>query len=184
MSPLTSFFITVFSWGTLGVQAVSVVLIIVIAVLLLQPKDKTSKNIKKLISDNYVLIILVLSALATVGSLALSEIVNFVPCKLCWYQRVFMYPQAIVAFIAIITNEKNIRKYILPLSIIGILIAAYHILLQVFPNAFQCNDEVAKCSAVQFAQFGYITIPVMAFSFFLLIILVSLFTFELKKKKQ
>lgn len=183
MSPLTSFFISLFSWGTLGIQIVSVVLVIVLAVLFLQPKDKTSKKIKSLISENYVLIILVLSALATVGSLTLSEIVNFVPCKLCWYQRVFMYPQAVVAFVAIITSDKNIRKYILPFSVIGLFIAAYHILLQLFPTAFQCSDEVAKCSAVQFAQFGYITIPVMSFSFFLLIILVSLFTFEWKKKK-
>jgi disulfide bond formation protein DsbB len=85
-----------------------------------------------------------------------------------------MYPQALIAFVALITNDTKIRKFILPLSIIGILIATYHILLQIFPTAFQCNDEVAKCSAIQFAQFGYITIPVMAFSSFLFVILLSL----------
>jgi disulfide bond formation protein DsbB len=94
-----------------------------------------------------------------------------------------MYPQAVVAFVALVTNETNIRKYILAFSAVGILVAAYHILLQMFPTAFQCNDEIAKCSAVQFAQFGYITIPVMSFSFFLLIILVSLLTFDWKRKK-
>ncbi len=174
MPPLTQTLISILSTGTLLLQIVSFVLIVVLVFGVLKPKNKTVKKIKNMISDNYVVIILVISGMATAGSLALSEIVNFAPCKLCWYQRVMMYPQALIAFVALITNDSKIKKYILPLSVIGIAIATYHILLQVFPTAFQCNDEVAKCSAVQFAQFGYITIPVMAFSTFLFIILVSL----------
>jgi len=174
MPPLTQTLISILSTGTLLLQIVSLVLVVVMVFGFLKPKNKTVKKIKNMISDNYVVIILVISGMATAGSLALSEIVNFAPCKLCWYQRVMMYPQALIAFVALITNDSKIKKYILPLSVIGIAIATYHILLQVFPTAFQCNDEVAKCSAVQFAQFGYITIPVMAFSTFLFIILVSL----------
>ncbi len=174
MPPLTQTLISILSTGTLLLQIVSLVLVVVMVFGFLKPKNKTVKKIKNMISDNYVVIILVISGMATAGSLALSEIVNFAPCKLCWYQRVMMYPQALIAFVSLITNDSKIKKYILPLSVVGIAIATYHILLQVFPTAFQCNDEVAKCSAVQFAQFGYITIPVMAFSTFLFIILVSL----------
>lgn len=174
MSPLTQFLISVFSTGTLILQIMSVFLVLILIFGFLKPKNKTVKKLKNMISDNYVVITLVVSGLAAAGSLALSEIVNFAPCELCWYQRILMYPQAIIAFVALITNDQKIKKYILSLSIIGFAIATYHILLQVFPAAFQCSDEVAKCSAVQFAQFGYITIPVMAFSAFLFIIVLSL----------
>ncbi len=174
MSPLAQILISVLSTGTLLLQIASFVLVVVLFFGVLKPKNKTIKKIKTLISDNYVVIILIVSGLATAGSLALSEIVNFAPCKLCWYQRVMTYPQVLIAFVALITNDQKIKKFILPLSIIGFVIATYHILLQVFPTAFQCNDEVAKCSAIQFAQFGYITIPVMAFSTFIFIILISL----------
>ncbi len=174
MSPLAQILISVLSTGTLLLQIVSALLLLVLIVGFIKPKNKTIKKIKTLISDNYVVIILIVSGLASAGSLALSELVNFAPCKLCWYQRVMTYPQVLIAFVALITNDPKIKKFILPLSIIGLAIATYHILLQVFPAAFQCSDEVAKCSAVQFAQFGYITIPVMAFSAFLFIILLSL----------
>lgn len=175
MSPLAQILIQILSAGTLLIQIMSVLLIVMYGYGFLKPKNKSVIRLKNLISNNYVVIVLIVSGLATAGSLSLSEIVNFAPCKLCWYQRVLMYPQALIAFVALITNDTKIRKFILPLSIIGILIATYHILLQIFPTAFQCNDEVAKCSAIQFAQFGYITIPVMAFSSFLFVILVSLF---------
>jgi len=174
MSSLTQILVSVFSAGTLILQIMSVFLLFILIFGFLKPKNKTVKRLKNMISNNYVVIILVASGLAAAGSLALSEIVNLAPCKLCWYQRIVMFPQAVIAFVALVTNDSKIKKYILSLSIIGFAIATYHILLQVFPAAFQCDDEVAKCSAVQFAQFGYITIPVMAFSAFLFIILLSL----------
>lgn len=174
MTSLTQSLISILATGTLSIQVACLGLLMLLIIGIIKPKNKTIKKLKGAISDNYVVIILVISSLATAGSLALSEIVNFAPCKLCWYQRIAIYPQTVIAFVALLTNDLRIKKYIIPLSIIGLIIATYHILLQMFPTAFQCNDEVAKCSAVQFAQYGYITIPVMAFSAFLLIILVSL----------
>lgn len=91
-----------------------------------------------------------------------------------------MYPIAVISFIALLTND-TIKKYVLTLSVVGVLVSIYHILLQMFPTILECNDETAKCSAVQFAQYGYITIPVMSFTAFLLVILVSLFTNSKKK---
>ena len=174
MSSLVKPLITILATGTLFLNIVTVVLIGLIVFGLIQPKNKSVKKFKKMIANNYVVIVLAITALATAGSLSLSEITNFAPCKLCWYQRIATYPQVVIAFIALVTNDLKIKKYILTLSVIGILISTYHILLQIFPSAFQCNDEVAKCSAVQFTQYGYITIPVMAFSTFLFVILVSL----------
>lgn len=173
MSPLANTVINVLSTLTLVGQVVSLVFLALIIARKLNIKNKSINKLDKLVTENYITIVFVVSAFATIGSLTLSEVLNFIPCKLCWYQRILMYPIALISFVALITNER-IKKYILTLSVIGILIAGYHILLQFLPNVFECNDEVAKCSAVQFAKFGYITIPVMAFTAFLLIILASL----------
>jgi len=175
MPSLSNTVIDIFSTITLFGQIISSGLIILLILKRTDPKNKTIKRVTNTISENYIALILVVSAVATIGSLTLSEILNFFPCKLCWYQRIGMYPIAIISFVALIFNKSEIKKYVLALSVIGILIATYHILMQTFPTAFECTDEVAKCSAVQFAAYGYITIPVMAFTAFLLIILVSLF---------
>ncbi len=179
---LSNLLITLFASGTLFIQAACILLAIFLVVSWLKPKNKKVKRAVGLIQNNYIIIVLTASALATAGSLSLSEILAFVPCKLCWYQRIAMYPITVISLAAVIKNEIYIKKYVLPLSIIGFLVALYHVLLQLFPTILQCSDEVAKCSAVQFAQFGYITIPVMALSFFLFVILISLIGVDLKKR--
>jgi len=174
MDPLAKVVIDALSMLTLLGQIVAIFLF---GLLIFRKRLLTIKNTKKiitLISENYITIIFIIGAAAAVGSLALSEILNYVPCKLCWYQRIFMYPIGLISLVSLIFNESRIKKFVLALSIVGILISTYHILMQVFPKAFECSDEVAKCSAVQFAQYGYITIPVMAFTTFALIILISL----------
>lgn len=105
---------------------------------------------------------------ATVGSLFLSEVARFPPCKLCWYQRIFMYPQAVILGIALMVNDFSVRKYILALSSIGFLIAVYHYFLQLYPSILPCSDEIANCALKQFIYFGYITIPIMSATSFAL----------------
>lgn len=180
MSPLSSNVIGFLGTVTLLGQILAVLLLALLIMRMLMPKDKKSEKIARFISQNFTSIVLIVSTIATVASLTLSDVLNIVPCKLCWYQRIFMYPVVVISFIALITNE-TVKKYVLTLSVIGIAISTYHILLQMFPNLLECNDETAKCSAVQFAQYGYITIPVMAFTAFLLIILFSLVNLRPKK---
>ena len=81
--------------------------------------------------------------MATVSSLFLSEIAGFPPCKLCWYQRIFMYPQVIVLGVGYLLNDLKARLMAIILSGIGAAIAIYHILVQFFPASFRCSDEVA-----------------------------------------
>lgn len=183
MQSFSQLVIWAFSSMTLLTQVVIVLLALLLVVRKLQPKDKTSERVVSLISDNYVLIIFVITAGATVGSLILSDILNFPPCKLCWYQRIFIYPQVVISGIALFTNDINVKKYLLPLSLMGGAIAIYHILLQTFPTIIQCGDETVSCSANQFVGFGYITIPVMSLTAFLLIIFVMLSTFDWKKRR-
>ena len=126
-----------------------------------------------LLSNRAVLMGLLVSLTATLGSLYFSEKRGFTPCILCWYQRILMYPQVALFATALYLKKKDIYQYILPISIFGFLIAGYHYYLQNNPNAF------APCSAVGFSvscserystTFGYITIPFMSLSAFALII--------------
>lgn len=163
------------SLATLVGQIIAVFLVLLFFIRKFAPQYEIPKKLVGFISDNYIALIFVISAGATISSLALSDILSFVPCKLCWYQRAFMYPQALIAGIALFVNDVKARIYLLALSIIGLLIAIYHILVQLFPGVIRCGDEIVNCSSKQFAGFGYITIPVMSLTAFGLIILVSLY---------
>lgn len=163
--------------GTLGYFTLfGQILIAVLLVLLFGKNNKSSLHKHYLFfKQNALTFIFIVSSSATLGSLFLSEIVSFVPCMLCWWQRIFMYPISIISLIALIRNDKNSVFYILPLSIIGAVIAAYHYIVQFFPNLLECSEEVARCSTIQFAELGYITIPVMSLTTFMLIAISSLF---------
>jgi disulfide bond formation protein DsbB len=133
------------------------------------------------ISKNAIPLGFLVASAAALGSLIFSEFLGFSPCKLCWFQRIFMYPQVIILGTALMINDRKVRIYSLVLSLIGLVIAVYHILLQIFPAVLRCTDEVAKCSTVQFATFGYITIPVMSATAFALIALLMIFGITSKR---
>jgi disulfide bond formation protein DsbB len=117
------------------------------------------------------LIAWIAALLATLGSLYFSEIMKFVPCTLCWYQRILMYPMAIILGIAFYKNDQRIYQYTLPLSILGFLISGYHYLHQKVPalqDASLCSSGV-PCSGYYINWLGFITIPLLAFIAFAII---------------
>ncbi|MFJ5713904.1 disulfide oxidoreductase [Neobacillus sp. NPDC093127] len=109
--------------------------------------------------------------LATLGSLYFSEVQHFIPCTLCWYQRIFMYPLVIILGTAVYRNDKGIYKYVLPLSIVGMLISGYHTLLQKVPyiQQFEMCTTGVPCSKDYINWLGFITIPLLAFIAFTMI---------------
>jgi disulfide bond formation protein DsbB len=114
----------------------------------------------------------------TFGSLYLSEVAQFVPCKLCWYQRICMYPLAVLLFVAARKRSTEIARATLPLAWIGAAISTYHYLLERFPSmagAATC-DPAAPCTIVWIWRFHYASIPGMALSGFLLIAVLILGT--------
>lgn len=119
------------------------------------------------------------AAIATtcmLGSLYFSEIVNYVPCRLCWYQRIMMYPLAIILIIASLRRDSKIGWYAVPLATIGASISTYHWLLERFPNldAGACDVQV-PCELIWFEEFGFVTLPFMAFTgFFAIIVFTTL----------
>ncbi len=122
--------------------------------------------------------------LATLGSLYFSEVRGLTPCILCWYQRIFMYPLIFIIGVAIIRKDKNIPYFVLPLSIIGAIIALYQYLLQMTGLAkitpIPCTS-VTPCSQIQVLYLGFITIPFLSLMAFLVIS--ALMIIMLKSKK-
>ena len=113
----------------------------------------------------------VVTAVATGGSLFFSEVANFVPCELCWFQRIFMYPLAIVTLLAAIANDHRVSRYLLPLPVIGAGISVYHILVEerVVGQTTACLISAPGGCAVKWIdEFGYVTIPVLALTAFVL----------------
>lgn len=107
---------------------------------------------------------------ASSGSLYLSEIVGFVPCVLCWYQRIAMYPLVLVLGVAVVRGDASVWRYAMPLSVAGGLVAVYHVLIQLQPalDVGACSAG-ASCTGKYLNVFGFVSIPVMAGMGFLLV---------------
>lgn len=127
------------------------------------------ENIKKRL-ENLLLVAWSISLIATVGSLFFSEGMEFIPCKLCWYQRIAMYPQVILLGITFLKKDYQCILHIIPISAIGLLISLYHYVIQnmTFANkATSCG--LIPCNAQYIDWFGFVTISFLSFvSFFLL----------------
>ncbi|WP_413380983.1 disulfide oxidoreductase [Alkalihalobacillus sp. 1P02AB] len=122
------------------------------------------------------------SIIATLGSLYFSEVKQFIPCELCWYQRIFMYPLTFILGIAVYFNDFKVVRYILPLSVIGGCISLYHYLIQKIPSfgaISPCKDGV-PCNMQYINWFGFITIPFLALTAFTLI---TIFLFIVLRKE-
>lgn len=105
------------------------------------------------------------------GSLYFSEVAGFIPCELCWYQRILMYPLAVILGIASYRDDRSIVIYSLPLSLSGAALSAFHYLLQKVPGMADlapCKQGV-PCNGQYINWLGFITIPFLAFVAFVLI---------------
>ncbi len=112
------------------------------------------------------------AGVATVGSLIYSLGFDLQPCDLCWYQRIAMYPLVLILGVAAFRGDlAGARRYGLPLAAAGGLVAGYHYLLHHFPSleAGTCSFSV-PCSAPYVWRYGFLSIPYMALSGFVLII--------------
>jgi disulfide bond formation protein DsbB len=113
----------------------------------------------------------IVAALAMAGSLYYSEVVHLVPCALCWFQRICMYPLVLLLGIAAFRRDIGIRVYAIPLAAIGAVISVYHLLLEwkILEVSLVCEVD-NPCSSVLFRQFGFISLPFLALTAFLLVI--------------
>jgi len=114
----------------------------------------------------------VVAAIATGGSLFFSQIAGFIPCEMCWFQRICMYPLSILTLLMALANDNRASRYLLPLPIVGAGVSIYHILIENHwtgePSA--CTIGGTGCAFKWINEFGYMTIPTLALTGFLLLI--------------
>ncbi|NJL03531.1 MAG: disulfide bond formation protein B [Chloroflexaceae bacterium] len=123
-----------------------------------------------LFSDVGLLVALLAACLATVGSLFFSEVWGWIPCLLCWYQRILMYPLVAVLAVGILRRDPAVYAYVLPLSLAGMAMSLYHYLLiktDLFPPP-ACQAGI-PCDVDYLNLFGFINIPFLALLAFAII---------------
>jgi disulfide bond formation protein DsbB len=116
-------------------------------------------------------LVFLVSSIATGGSLFFSEIAGFIPCELCWYQRICMYPLTIVTLLAALANDRRVARYLLPLPLVGACVSIYHLLVEnhVVKEAQACLISApGGCATKWIDKFGYMTIPTLALTAFVL----------------
>ena len=116
-----------------------------------------------------------IAAVATGGSLLASEVAGYVPCVLCWYQRIAMYPLVIVLGVASARRDAEVWRTALPLSAVGAGIAAWHVAIERWPSlGSEVCDPAAPCALRWVEEFGFLTLPTMALIGFVAIAVLSL----------
>lgn len=108
---------------------------------------------------------------ATLGSLYFSEVRMYVPCTLCWYQRILMYPLVLLLGVASYRQDREVVQYALPLSLLGVVVSGYHLMEQKIPGfgaAVLCRSGV-PCSGEYINWFGFLTIPGLSLIAFVVI---------------
>ena len=149
------------------------IILLFILKFVLKKDTKLYQGIVHFLQDHYLFLGFLISLVATLGSLFYSDIMMYSPCKLCWFQRIFMYPQLILFLIAMnVKRNWSIVWNSLALSVIGGLIAGYHYLMQIGVVSEGGCDVVGmttKCSEYFGLSYGYITIPFMSLTAFVLL---------------
>ncbi|HET8740159.1 MAG TPA: disulfide oxidoreductase [Acidimicrobiia bacterium] len=122
-----------------------------------------------LLSGKAIWLAWIVATVCTIGSLIYSEVIHFEPCRLCWFQRIAMYPMAVILLIGAIRRDYAVKYYALPLAFLGLATSTYHYLIQVFPSLEGGSCGAVSCSARYVEIFGFISIPFMAGCGFILI---------------
>lgn len=112
------------------------------------------------------------ASVSTLGALFFGEIMQLPPCVLCWYQRIFMFPLALVLPIGLFPFDRKVVRYALPLAVLGGLFAVFHLLLiaGVIPESIKPCTQGVPCSATVIKWFGFVTIPLLSVAAFSIII--------------
>ena len=145
--------------------------VVVVTARLVQRRSSVAASLAAAVDDAVLWIAFLVAATATAGSLYFSEVANFVPCQLCWYQRIAMYALAPILLVAAIRRDRSVRWYAGPLAAGGAGISAYHYLIEWRPSlgGGACGIGVS-CADIWFRELGFVTLAFMALCGFLAIL--------------
>jgi len=135
--------------------------------------------------ETFVMIIWGQALVATLGSLFYSEIMGYLPCELCWYQRILMYPLVIIYGVYAFGKSKD-RAILLPgliMSGVGLMISIYHYLIQKVPALHEAGSScgIVPCNGQYVNYFGFVTIPFLAGIAFAVIFVLSILLYRVKE---
>jgi len=160
-------------YALLAILAFVIVVIVVLVRLLAfvsSSAHRWYRAIGGVIEPNAVGMAFIVAMLATIGSLYFSEVAHFDPCRLCWFQRVAMYPLVVILGIAAVRRDADVGIYVRVLAAIGALISTYHLALEWIPALDTGACGVGpSCAVIWFREFGFISLPMLALAAFLLI---------------
>jgi disulfide bond formation protein DsbB len=113
----------------------------------------------------------IVAAVATAGSLYFSEVADYVPCRLCWFQRICMYPLAGILLVAALRKDRDVRWYALPLAVAGLGVSMYHYVIEWRPSLGEGACAVGpSCTDIWFRELGFVTLAFMALAGFAVIL--------------
>lgn len=158
------------------IVSVLTVLTQIFIIFLIWAKLVKNSAVERFVTGKVLALSFIVALGATLGSLFYSEVAGYEPCLLCWWQRIFMFPLVFILGVALTKKDYSVKPYIRTLTIVGALIAGYQSLLQMgLLPSIVCPAAAVSCAQRYFLTFGYITLPLMGFTAFLLLITISLF---------
>ncbi len=158
--------------GVLGLQVVTVALF---AAIMLRKRFAVMGDVIRQVGAVALPAAFVVTLVASGLTLYYSEILGFEPCPLCWWQRVFLYPQVILLALALFGRKAGVAAMSIALSVIGLAFAVYHHALQMLPSGtLPCPAAGPSCAQITLLEFGYITYPLMAATIFAFVIVLVL----------
>ncbi len=144
--------------------------LIVLTVVGLFIAGRLDVSVREALGPQAVQLAVIVAIVATSGSLYLSEVAHFIPCRLCWYQRFAMYPLVPILILLAWLKSSTLGRFVVVIPLVGASISAYHMVIERFPSLESSTcDPSNPCSLIWVERFGYLTIPTMALSGFLLI---------------
>lgn len=177
-----SIIITEIITNILAISAFGLQVLLVVIVALILAKSSLVKPLSTLAKNYGIWIILLFTLSAVAGSLFYSEYSGYIPCTLCWWQRILIYPQVLLIITALWKkHRKQIFDFILPLNILGLIVSAFQYMEQMISaytstsiDLVNCAVEgvAPSCSHYYFLKFGYITMPMMSLTLFACILII------------
>lgn len=166
----------------LGAIILQIFSVVALAILFFRPKKNVFLDF---IDGHFLTIGFILSLSASLFSLVYSEVIGFLPCALCWYQRIFLFPLPFIFGFAIWHKDRKIVKYVLPLISVGFLVSIYQNFFYYFgkSSSLPCDASGVSCYQQLVSEFGgYISIPMLALTIFFALLAVVLVAHFYKKE--
>ncbi|MBU0998866.1 disulfide bond formation protein B [Patescibacteria group bacterium] len=168
-----------------GAILLQILSVIALGLLFFRPRENRKNFYLDFIDKHFLILVFLISLAASIFPLVYSEIIHFIPCYLCWWQRVFMFPLPLMFGVALWYKDRKVIRYALPLLCVGFLISIYQNFFYYFggDSNLPCDASGVSCYQHLVSVFGgYISIPMLALTaFFTLLTLLAVAHFYKKE---